>query len=341
MALQTRIAELFWGGKKPESDGASEPMTAREAAPSLRSSAPPKPTSSGSEPAPRLSMTRALGERAEALVGRDGATPGSVLVDGDTWEQAAGGVAVDWWLQEGCGSAGSKALELVMAQLTEGSPNVGRWERTGDVRTVVAEVAPMLAVVEIPAIREHLSRVGLPPSRVNELHVLLLAFVQLEAPGASEDADGVSLVEQACALRGELLAACAWNLRGRRGAGTLARISDSVRAPELALDLTELADLITDNESAFGSDVSFDVFERTEDAVNLACKLRSREMQLSASAHECCLRGQVFSLLMDCVAEIQTAGVYALRHNPNWSRVFGPVRNVSRRRSGLRDALGT
>jgi hypothetical protein len=178
--------------------------------------------------------------------------------------------------------------------------------------------------------------------RLEEFRTLTLAFIQLEAPGAALDTDTVSLVEQGCALRSELLAACAWNLRGRREVGSLARITDSLLAVELALDLTELADLVSDNHAAFAADESFVAVEMTEHAVNLACKLRARHLHSSPCvSHEWGLRTQVFSLLLECATEVQTAGAYALRHQPNWARAFGPVRNVSRRRSRLRDALGT
>lgn len=342
MALQTRFAELFLGGKKTVPDPATEQASGVESVSALRASAPPKPLSARAEVIPRVSMTQLVAEHTTRRGSNDGATPGSILGGGEMWEQATGVDAVNWWLHEGCGAAGSRALDFVMAQLAEWGGFSERWERIGDVRAVVAEFAPMLAAMEVPPVQAQMTAVGLTLDRLTDFRTLTLAFIQLEAPGAALDTDTVSLVEQACALRSELLAACTWNLRGRRDLGSLARITDSLQAVELALDLTELADIVSDNPSAFSADDSFVAGEITEHAVNLACKLRARSLYSSPCAsHERGLRTQVFSLLMECATEVQTAGAYALRHQPNWARAFGPVRNVSRRRSRLRDALGT
>jgi hypothetical protein len=342
MALQTRFAELFLGGKKPPSSVAPEQATSIESVSALRASAPPKPSAQRSEPVPRISLTQLVGEYPTVSGSNDGATPGSVLGNGEIWEHATGADAVNWWLHEGSGNAGSRALDQVMTQLGEGLPVAERWERTGDVRSVIAEFAPMLAAMELPFVGAQLLTVGLTLPRLNEFRTLTLAFIQLEAPGAALDTDAVSIIEQGCALRSELVAACTWNLRGLRDVASLARITDSLHAVELALDLTELADLVSDNPAAFLADESFVASELTDHAVNLACKLRARHLHSSPCvSHEWGLRSQVFSLLMDRATEVQTAGAYALRHQPNWARAFGPVRNVSRRRSRLRDALGT
>lgn len=342
MALQTRFAELFLGGKKVTSRAALEQPSVTESVSALRASAPPKPSSPRSEPVPRVSLTQLVGECPALRGSNDGATPASTLGNGEVWEHATGTDAVKWWLQEGSGIAGSRALELVMAQLAETGATTERWERIGDVASVLAEFAPMLAAIELPWIQNQLGAVGLTLERLVELRTLTLAFVQLEAPGAAIDAESASLVEQACALRAELVAACTWNLRARRDVANLARITDSLHAVELALDLTELADLVSDNEAAFAVDQSLAVVEITDQAVNLACRLRARHLHSSPClSHEWGLRAQVFSLLMDCITEVRTAGSYALRHQPNWARAFGPMRNVSRRRSRIRDVLGT
>lgn len=337
MALQTRFSELFRGAKKGASATALVQPLPPESISALRASAPPKP--SRHDLAPRVSMTQFVGEHVLLHGSNDGATPGSVLSDGEVWECAAGTEAVDWWLTEGTGNAGSRALDLVMAQLTASSPLVERWERTGDVRTVVAEFTPLLAVIELGHVRACMEAVGLNLERLAELRKLMLAFIQLEAPGT--EAESATLTEHACAVRAELAAACAWQLRGRRESSHLARITDSVNALELAMDLTELADLVSDNEPLFAGDQSLETAELTELAVTLACKLRARNLHSSPCVgHEWGLRAQVFSLLMDCAIEVQTAGCYALRHEPHWVRFFGPVRNVARPRSKLRDSLG-
>lgn len=332
MALQTRISELFRGAKRGASATSLVSPLPPESVSALRASAPPKPVRQ--DFAPRLSMTQFVGENTLLHSSNDGATPGSTLSDGEVWECAAGTEAVDWWITEGTGNAGSRALDAVMAQLAASSPLIERWERTGDVRTVVAQFTPLLAVSELAHVRQNLEAVGLDAERLSELRTLVLAFIQLEAPGT--EGEWASLVEHACAVRAELVAACAWQLRGRRDASQLARITDSVDAIELAMDLTELADLVSDNEPLFARDQSLEVAELTELAVTLACKLRARNLHSSPCVgHEWGLRAQVFSLLMDCATEVQSAGCYALRHEPHWARLFGPIRNVARHRSKI------
>lgn len=340
MALQTRFAELFRSGRKSQTGAATEPPASSEPQSGARESAPPPPTGYRSEPAPRLSLTQFVNGPTLLRAANDGAAQEATFGPGEAWEHIAGGEAVNWWLREGSGAAGSRALEHVMAQLAVRSGFHDRWERLGEVRCVVAELAPLLGALEVAPVLRELLAVGLGPARTIELRTLVLAFIQLEATGAELDSDAGSVIERACALRAELVAACTWNLRGRRELGNLGRITDSARSSELALDLTELADLLFEHEDLFTSDHSFNPTDAAERAINLACKLRGEQLQSAPCAsHEWGLRTQVFSLLMECVVEIQAAAIYGLRHMPNWARAFGPLRNVSRRRSRLRDSL--
>jgi hypothetical protein len=339
MALQTRFVALFRGDKKTQGGAGAEEV----AAPSSPDAASPSSELSGiSEPAPRRSSTQYVSGIRESAFEGGSATPQAVspLPPFLAWDRAAGADAVTSWLDRGAGAAGARALSDVISRLSERVPP-DRWDRTGDLRAVVAELAPLLAVLEVPQIYARLLAVGLPACRGPALRTLVLAFIQLEATGRDLDVESSCIVESACLLRADLVAACTWNLRGQRSASALARITQSVNASELSLDLTELAELLSTNESAFRDDASFSAREACERALSLACKLKCLVGQRFCSVTgERELSAQVFSLLMECVTEIQTAGVYGLRHSPNWARAFGPLWNVCRPRSRLRSALG-
>ncbi len=340
MALQTRFVALFRGDKKTQGGAGVEEVPA----PSSPDVASPSSELSGiSEPAPRRSLTQYVSGIRESALDGDSVAPQFVptpLPPLRAWDRAAGAEAVTSWLDRGAGAAGARALSDVITRLSE-RVTTDRWDRTGDLRAVVAEIAPLLAVLEVPQIYERLLAVGLPACRGPALRTLLLAFIQLEATGRDLDVESSYIVESACMLRADLVAACTWNLRGQRSVSGLARITQSVNASELSLDLTELADLLSNNENAFKDDASFSAREACEQALSLACKLRCLVGQRFCSVTgERELSVQVFSLLMDCVTEIQTAGAYGLRHSPNWARAFGPLWNVCRPRSRLRSALG-
>lgn len=335
MALQTRLVDLFRGNKKAhgETHPPEAPLPTAPDVGVLRSESRVNP-----EVVPRQSMTQYIA-REQTCVERPPAAEPTVNLPSRAWERAAGAEAVTRWLDQGAGSAGARALNEVMLRWSE----VGRtehWERIGDVQCVVAGLLPMVAVLELPSVHHQLLAVGLPPTRATELRSLLLAFIQLEAAGRDPDLEWTALAERACQLRAELVAACSWNLRGERAVNTLARITQSAEVRDICLDLTELAELVSAHEAAFTFDSSIDAREAAEQALGLACKLRTITGHRACSATgERELSVRVFSLLMDVATEVQAAGAYGLRYAPHWARAFGPLWNVCRPRSRLRSAL--
>lgn len=341
MALQTKIVELLRGGSRmPElaaNDEYPTPSDSEEDSMASESSGILVPT-------PRRSMTQYVPDNPRPAYEPQRSLPGvSVAVPVPpirAWERAAGGETVDRWMEQGAGVTGARCLQKVMGRLSEFQEGL-RWSRTGDVRAVVAELVPMMVAVGVPQVYKKLLDVGLPFAHVSELRTLLLAFIQLETSGRDLDAEENYLIEKACVLRAELVAACTWNLRSRRDSNTLARVTQSVTPSDLALDLVELASLISENASSFATDKSFCVAEACELARTLACKLRvytgrcpfglSGERELSM---------MVFSLLMENATRVQAAGTYALRDDPHWARAFAAPWNICAPRSKLRMVLG-
>jgi hypothetical protein len=341
MALQTKIVELLRGGSRMPELAANDEFTA----PSV-----PDADSLASEasgiliPTPRQSMTQYVADDPVSRYEPEGVgSGGSVPVPVPpirAWERAAGGETVERWMEQGAGVTGARCLQKVMGRLSEFRESV-RWSRTGAVRAVVAELVPMMVAVGVPQVYKKLLDVGLPFTQVSELRVLLLAFIQLETTGRDLDVEENYLIEKACVLRADLMAACTWNLRSHRDSNSLARVTQSVNPDDLALDLVELASLISENAAAFAADKTFCVAEACELARTLACRLRAYTGRCPFGlSGERELSMMVFSLLMENATGVQAAGTYALRDEPHWARAFAAPWNICARRSKLRMILG-
>ena len=263
-------------------------------------------------------------------------------------------------IRAGMGSEGEQALREVASWSLMPTPE---YERIAGVRVVVEELSPLLATTQVTHVRARLLSVGLSPQRLRELRLLLLAFIHLEASalcgaGQSEAASN-SLHEDALTLRAELLHACRWNLRAARAEAYLARISNSSHCRELALDLTELADVIQQHAEYFETDNTFCAPNQVQKALALAAgltaqgtlsaaehcddfledRLPAATLHASGGAVGMASSYHVFACLIACRDEICAAGSYALRATPQLSRAFARDARLSRRSSTLRSQL--
>ncbi len=231
-------------------------------------------------------------------------------------------------------------LEQLRVELLQ-LPEATVCEPTGRLATFVGDAARLYSTLQRASLRAKLTAVGLDARRVEALGAAIEAVRLSQSRllwARSPDAEFAEALESALELREELNAACHWNLRARDVGAALVRISDSSDCVELAIDLRELAQLVTDHASDFDVDESFDAAGSVRQALALADELNAIADRVAPVA-VVEMRDRAFTHLADLVDEIRHAGSYAFRRDPEGCAVFVVDGQCRRRRSRLRSMV--
>lgn len=206
------------------------------------------------------------------------------------------------------------------------------------VAAALREAEDLSDLVSRASVLLRLQTVGVSSRVLNELELAreALLYVDTCVRRAQGLGRGPSPLDRAARLRDELLGACHWNLRGSEHAEALARITDSEDPEELALDLTELAQLALTHLPAFGEDATVDARGLANDAQAAATELAALPaVGLRVKPEWRQLRARAFTHLVRVVEELRTAGRYAYRGTPGARAWLAAPSSIPRRAVSL------
>lgn len=198
-----------------------------------------------------------------------------------------------------------------------------------------------------PEVKSRLVAVGLAAKTIADLGTAVAAARQAQSDWVvafdrtKSDAYR-SAAEQARALRGEITAACRWNLRGDRVAlATVNAIAPEDGQADLVQDLIDLAQLLETRQAAFKGDSTFEAAPKAKQARQLARDLQQgiSKQQLKndqAAAKE--LRDRAFTHLFDEVNLVREAGRYAFRNDPRLLPRFYSTHSHHRTRAVVQES---
>jgi hypothetical protein len=185
-----------------------------------------------------------------------------------------------------------------------------------------------------PSVRVGLGKIGVSEADVSQLTIArrALHYVETCVRHAQGDAPGgIVRLEHAARLRAELRECCQWNLRAGAHAEALARITDSEDSREIALDLSELSRLVTENWAAFAADATLDLSALIPLAQRLARQFAVAPEADGVKGEWLELRARAYTHLLHVLQLLREAGRYAFRADPAIRVAFSdPERNRSR-----------
>lgn len=193
-----------------------------------------------------------------------------------------------------------------------------------------------------------LAAVGVPAGALDDARAALEASREAQAAwlvawGGRKGVDRKEAEAAGDALRGDLVAACRWNLRADADAqASLSRIVEGEGLADLVQDLYDLAALITAKADAFAPDATFDPGERaaaaraSAEAISAGLATAFSEGEKAAAKD---LRDRATSWLSSQLSALRAAGTYRFRGTDDVRRFQSQYRRRSRTRAAGGDPL--
>ena len=188
---------------------------------------------------------------------------------------------------------------------------------------------------------DKLTAVGVGQGALDKARQALAASREAQAAwivvwGGRKTEDRKDAEARGAELRGYLMAACRWSLRGNVDAqATLDRIAEGSGLADLVQDLHDLAALIDAHADGFADDSTFDPAEQAtaarESAAEIAGGLATAFADGDKSAARD-LRDRAAAYLNDLMGDLRSAGAYVYRDSADLQR----FRSTHRRRYRLR-----